>query len=325
MKNIRWGFIGCGDVTEKKSGPAFNKVEGSKIEAVMCRTISRARDYAARHNIPKWYDDADKLISDPEINAVYVATPPKYHSEYAIKSMNAGKATYVEKPMAISYRECMKMNDVASETGVPLFVAYYRRSLPYFMKVKELIDRDSVGKVNFIDIKLWTAPREEDMDPQNPPWRIIPEISGGGYFYDLACHQLDILDYIFGPVKDATGKTANRGGLYKAEDTVSAGIEFESGIVAKGSWFFAADSLYKSDSIEIMGSNGKIEFSTFSFSPITVRTRDTITRFNPANPENIEFCLIKNIVEELQGTGKAPGDGISAARTNKVMDLILNK
>jgi 1,5-anhydro-D-fructose reductase (1,5-anhydro-D-mannitol-forming) len=325
MKNINWGFIGCGDVTEKKSGPAFNKVEGSKIEAVMCRTLSRARDYAARHNIPKYYDDADKLISDSEINAVYVATPPRYHSEYAIKSMNAGKATYVEKPMAISYRECIKMNDVASETGVPLFVAYYRRSLPYFKKVKELIDRESVGKVNFIDIKLWTPPREEDMNPQNLPWRVIPEISGGGYFYDLACHQLDILDYIFGPVKDATGKTTNRGGLYKAEDTVSASIKFESGIVATGSWFFAVDSLYKSDSIEIMGSNGKIEFSTFSFNPIIIRIRDTITRYSPANPENIQFYLIKNIVEELQGTGKAPGDGISAARTNKVMDLILNK
>jgi predicted dehydrogenase len=325
MKKISWGFIGCGDVTEKKSGPAFNKVEGSKVEAVMCRTLSRARDYASRHNIPKWYDDADKLINDPEINAVYVATPPKYHSEYAIKSMSAGKATYVEKPMAISYSECLKMNDVASETGAPLFVAYYRRSLPYFMKVKELVDRNSVGKVNFIDVRFWSPPREEDMDPQNPPWRIIPEISGGGYFYDMACHQLDILDYIFGPVKDATGKTANRGGLYKAEDTVFASIEFESGIVATGSWFFAADSLYKSDSIEIMGSDGKIEFSTFAFSPITIRTRDTITRFNPANPENIQFYLIKNIVEELQGTGKAPGDGISSARTNKVMDLILNK
>ncbi len=325
MKEISWGFIGCGDVTEKKSGPAFNKVEGSKISAVMCRTSSKAEDYAARHNIPKWYDNGDRLINDPEINAVYVATPPKYHSEYAIKAMNAGKAVYVEKPMAISYKESLKMNGAASRTGVPLFVAYYRRSLPYFLKVKELIDKEITGTVNLIDLKFWSPPREEDMHSQDLPWRVIPEISGGGYFYDMACHQLDILDYIFGPVKHAVGKLANRSGLYKAEDTVSASIEFESGIIAAGSWCFATDRLFKADSIEILGTKGKILFSTFSFSPIVVNARDVITKYNPANPENIQFFLIKNIVEELQGTGKSPSNGITAARTNKVMDMILNR
>jgi len=325
MKEINWGFIGCGDVTEKKSGPAFNKVEGSKISAVMCRTSSKAKDYSARHNITKWYDNADKLINDPEINAVYIATPPKYHSGYAIKAMNEGKPVYVEKPMATSYKECNKMNEVASKTGIPLFVAYYRRALPYFLKVKELIDKESIGTVNFIDIKFWSIPREEDMNSQDLPWRVIPEISGGGYFYDMACHQLDILDYIFGPVKHAVGKFSNRAALYKAEDTVSASIEFESGIVATGSWCFAADKLYETDSIEILGSKGKILLSTFSFTPIITKVGDVITKYNPANPENIQYYLIKNIVEELQGTGKSPSDGISAARTNKVMDMILNK
>lgn len=325
MKEISWGFIGCGDVTEKKSGPAFNKVEGSKISAVMCRTSSKAEDYAARHNIPKWYDNGDRLINDPWINAVYVATPPKYHSEYAIKAMNAGKAVYVEKPMAISYKESLKMNEAASRTGIPLFVAYYRRSLPYFLKVKELIDKEIAGTVNFIDLKFWSPPREEDLNSQDLPWRVIPEISGGGYFYDMACHQLDILDYIFGPVKHAVGKLANRSGLYKAEDTVSASIEFESGIIAAGSWRFATDRLLKADSIEILGSKGKILFSTFSFTPIIVKVRDVVTKYNPANPENIQFFLIKNIVEELQGTGKSPSSGITAARTNKVMDMILNR
>ena len=325
MKEINWGFIGCGDVTEKKSGPAFNKIEGSKISAVMCRTSSKAKNYAARHNIPKWYDNADKLIDDPDVNAVYVATPPKFHAEYAIKVMNAGKPVYVEKPMAISYKESRKMNEAASITRVHLFVAYYRRSLPYFLKVKELIDKESIGIINFINIKFWSPPREEDLNSQNLPWRVIPGISGGGYFYDMACHQLDILDYIFGPVKHAYGKLANRAGLYKAEDTVSASIEFESGIIAAGSWCFAADRLNKADSIEILGSKGKILFSTFSFSPVVVKVGDVITKYMPANPENIQYHLIKDIVEELQGTGKSPSDGISAARTNKVMDMILNK
>lgn len=325
MKEINWGFIGCGDVTEIKSGPAFNKVEGSKVVAVMSRTASKAEDYAKRHNIPRWYDKAGKLINDPEVNAVYVATPPKFHSEYAIDAMNACKPVYVEKPMAISYKECQKMNEVASRKKVPLFVAYYRRSLPYFLKVKELIDKEAIGNIYFIDLRFWSTAREEDLNSQNPPWRVIPEISGGGYFYDMACHQLDILDYFFGPVKSASGKFANKGGLYNAEDTVSASIEFESEIIATCSWCFVAEKICKADTIEIMGSKGKIIFSPFAFKPIVLIVKDIITKYNPVNPANIQFNLIKNVVEELRGAGKSPSDGISGARTNKVMDMILNK
>ena len=325
MKEINWGFIGCGDVTELKSGPAFNKVEGSKVVAVTSRTALKAEDYAKRHNIPKWYNKAEKLINDPEVNAVYVATPPKFHSEYAISAINAGKPVYVEKPMAHNYQECMRMNEAASKNKVALFVAYYRRSLPYFLKVKELIDREAIGNVYFIDIKFWSPPREEDLNSQNPPWRVIPEISGGGYFYDIACHQLDILDYFFGPVKNACGKFTNKGGLYKAEDTVTANLEFESNIIAAGSWCFVAENIYKADTIEILGSKGKLLFSAFAFKPVVLIVRGVITKYNPANPVNIQFYLIRNIVEELQGIGKSPSDGISAARTNKVMDMILNK
>jgi 1,5-anhydro-D-fructose reductase (1,5-anhydro-D-mannitol-forming) len=325
MKEINWGFIGCGNVTEKKSGPAFNKVEGSKVIAVTSRTAIRAEDYAKRHNIPRWYDSAEKLIKDPEINALYVATPPKFHSDYAIMAINAGKPVYVEKPMAHSYNDCEKMNEAAKRKKVHLFVAYYRRSLPYFVKVKDLIDREAIGNIHFINIKLFSPPREEDLNSQEPPWRVIPEISGGGYFYDIACHQLDILDYFFGPVKNACGKYTNRGGLYKAEDTVTASLEFESGIIASGSWCFVSDNICTIDTIEILGSKGKIVFSTFAFKPIVLTVKGSITKYNPANPVNIQFYLIKCIVEELQSTGKSPSNGISAARTNRVMDIILNK
>lgn len=325
MKEIKWGFIGCGNVTEKKSGPAFNKVEGSTIIAVMRRTASKAELYAKNHNIPKWYDDADKLINDSEVNAIYVATPPGFHADYAIRAMNAGKPVYVEKPMASSYKDCLKMNEVASKNNIQLFVAYYRRTLPYFLKVKEFIDKGSLGDIITVNIKLWTPPRKEDLNSENRPWRVIPEISGGGYFYDLACHQLDILDYIIGPVKDAHGKISNSGGLYTVEDTVSASIEFESGIIASGSWCFVAQNMDKADTIEILGSKGRIIFSTFSFRPVIVVVKDTVTKYNPLNPENIQFYLIKRVVEELQGKGKSPSNGISGARTNKVIDMILGK
>ena len=139
MKQINWGFIGCGEVTEKKSGPAFNEVEGSQVVAVMSRSEKKARGYAERHHIRKWYTDAQELIDDPDVNAIYIATPPSSHATFAIMAMRAGKPVYIEKPLAASYSDCIRINRISEQTGVPCFVAYYRRYLPYFQKVKEII------------------------------------------------------------------------------------------------------------------------------------------------------------------------------------------
>ncbi|MBN2213250.1 MAG: Gfo/Idh/MocA family oxidoreductase [Bacteroidales bacterium] len=325
LKSVQWGIIGCGNVTELKSGPAFNRISGSDLIAVMRRDRKKAQDYAQRHQVPKWYDDADELIKDPEINAVYVATPPLYHAEYTIRAMKAGKPVYVEKPMAAAYSDCVRMNRVAEETGMPLFVAYYRRSLPYFLKVKELIEENKIGKILSVDLKLVTASRKEDHDKNNLPWRVNRNIAGGGYFYDLACHQLDILDYFFGQISEVYGVFSNRKGLYATEDTVASSFQFENGIVGTGLWSFVADESSGTDRMEITGEYGSILFSAFDFSPIVLRTKEKTTEFKPENPENIQYYLIRDVVEELMGTGRSPSNGISGARTNKVMDIILRK
>jgi len=325
MKEIRWGIIGCGDVTEKKSGPAFNKVQGSSLVAVMRRSADLAEAYAKRHHVPAWYSSADDLISDPNVNAVYIATPPSTHAAYAIQCMQAGKPVYVEKPMAASYNECLQMNKVSSDIGVPLYTAYYRRALPYFLKVKELVDIGVIGKIQMVMIHLYTSPRPEDYQTDTLPWRINPSIAGAGYFYDLASHQIDLLDFLFGPVRASFGRSYNRGGLYEAEDTVFATLETESNIPVQGSWCFVVHPQNQSDHFEIAGSEGRICFSTFNFTPIVLETHEKRQEFLPANPENIEFFLIKSVVEELQGTGKCPSNGINGARTNRVMDIILHK
>lgn len=325
LKEIHWGIVGCGHVTEKKSGPAFNKVMGSSVKAVMRRSADLAKDYAERHGVPKWYSDAETLISDPDINAVYVATPPSTHAEYAIQSMLAGKPVYVEKPMAASYKECIRMNEIASETGIPLYTAYYRRSLPYFLKVKELVDREVIGKVMLVAVTLYLKPRPEDYNAGQLPWRVIPSIAGAGYFYDLASHQIDLLDFLFGPVTHAYGRNYNRGGLYAAEDTVYAILEFEKKIIAQGSWCFVVNTDHQRDTIEILGSEGRICFSTYQNTPVIVERNNIRTEYLPQAPENIEFCLIKSIVEEMQGNGKCPSDGSNGARANWVMDMILGK
>ena len=325
LKTVKWGIIGCGDVTELKSGPAFSKVNGSELIAVMRRDKAKARDYAQRHRVPKWYDNAGEIIHDPEINAVYIATPPLYHAEYAIQSLKAGKPVYVEKPMAAVYSDCVRMNQVSEETGMQLFVAYYRRSLPYFIKVKEMVQEGKIGNILSVDIKLISAARKEDYDKNDLPWRLNREVAGGGYFYDMACHQLDVLDYFFGQISEVYGIFSNRKGLYEAEDTVASSFKFENGIVGTGLWSFVSDERSKTDRIQITGESGSILFSAFDFTPIILKTKDKTLEFRPGNPENIQYHLIKDVVEDLQGIGKSPSNGISGARTSKVMDIILQK
>lgn len=159
-KIIKWGFIGCGEVTKTKSGPAFQKVEHSEVVAVMSRDGAKAKAYAKERGIKKWYDDAQELIDDPEVNAVYIATPPSSHATYAIMSMKAGKPAYIEKPMAVTYEECTRINRISNETGVPCFVAYYRRYLPYFQKVKELVENGTIGNVINVQIRFAQPPRD---------------------------------------------------------------------------------------------------------------------------------------------------------------------
>lgn len=324
-KIIRWGFIGCGEVTEYKSGPAFQNVQNSEVVAVMSRDKTKAKNYAQKHNIPKWYDDAMKLINDPQVNAVYIATPPSSHATYAVMALKAGKPVYIEKPMAATYEECCRINRVAEEEGVPCFVAYYRRSLPYFMKVKELIEQGKIGKIINVQIRFAQPPRDLDYNRDNLPWRVQPDIAGGGYFYDLAPHQIDLLEDMFGCILDAKGFKNNLGGLYEAEDSISACFRFDSGLIGSGSWCFVAHESAKEDRIEIIGDKGQICFSVFSFEPIALHNEQGREEFVINNPQYVQQPLIQSVVDHLLGKSVCQCDGYSATTVNWVMDKILGK
>ncbi len=326
MKEIKWGFIGCGEVTEIKSGPAFSEVEGSSVVAVMSRTEEHARTYAVKHGIPKWYTDAQELINAPEVNAVYVATPPSSHATYAIMSMKAGKPVYVEKPLASTYEDCARVNRVSEETGIPCFVAYYRRHLPYFQKVKDIVNSGMIGKMVNVHIRFAVPPRELDYSNQRElPWRLQPDIAGGGYFYDLAPHQLDLLQDIFGVITEARGICANRGGLYQAEDSVSACFQFENGLPGSGSWCFVAHESAREDRIELIGEKGSVSFSVFDYQPIKLHTSDGVESITVPNPPYVQYPLIKKVIEHLQGIGICDCTSVSATPVNWVLDRILGK
>ena len=326
MKLVKWGFIGCGEVTEKKSGPAFSEVEGSSVVAVMSRSEDKARSYAERHGIARWYTDAQKLIDDPEVNAIYVATPPSSHATFAIMSMKAGKPVYVEKPLAASYDDCSRVNRISEQTGVPCFVAYYRRYLPYFQRVKEIVNSGTIGEVINVQIRFAVPPRELDYsNSENLPWRLQPDIAGGGYFYDLAPHQLDLLQEMFGVILDAHGIYANRGHIYSAEDSVSAVFRFENGLPGSGSWCFVAHDSAREDSVLLIGDKGSVRFSVFDYKPIELHTSEGQELIEVPNPPYVQFPLIKKVVEHLQGLDVCDCTSVSATPVNWAMDRILGK
>ena len=323
LENIRWGIVGCGDVCEVKSGPAFQRIEHSSLVAVMRRNGEKAKDFAQRHKVPKWYEDADQLISDPEINAIYVATPPGSHMEYTLKAIQQGKPVYVEKPMALNYAECREMVRVAEEASIPLFVAYYRRCLPFFLHVKDWIDREQIGTIRAVNIRLYKGVDSEAQEPAKDGWRVDPKVSGGGHFVDLAAHQFDLLDYIFGPIAKVHGMAANQAGWYSAEDIVSASFEFESGIIGSGLWCFSTDRNYNLDEIEILGSKGRIIFPCFSQAPLHMKNSYGVHEKIISHPKHIQEPLIQTVVDELRGKNSSPSSGKSAARTTWVMEKIL--
>jgi len=323
LDEVNWGIIGCGNVTEVKSGPAFNLVNHSHLKAVMGRNETKAKDFACRHQVDKWYSNAKELINDPAVNAVYIATPPDTHAQYAIESINVGKAVYVEKPMARTYSECLQMIKASEEADVPLFVAYYRRSLPYYIKLKTILDLGLIGDIEKIDLKLFNPPKQDDYNQSNLPWRVKPEISGGGYFYDLASHQLDILDFLFGEIVNVTAFAENRAGLYRAEDFVKTVLEFENGVKAFGEWNFGVHPDEYCDETRIEGQKGTLVFSFFSGQPIILQRKIFREVYRIKNPIHIQLPHIQNIVNELRGTGKCPSYQRTSANTNKVMEEVV--
>ena len=322
MDQVRWGIIGCGNVTEIKSGPAFQQIEGSSLVAVMRRNGDLAADYARRHHVQKWYEDADQLIRDPEVNAVYIATPPSSHKKYTIAAANAGKPIYVEKPMALNNNECQEMIKACRDNNVPLFVAYYRRALPRFLKIKSLLDEGTIEETRFINVTFCKESAPKDFD-EAENWRINPLLAGGGYFYDLACHSIDLLQFFFGELKSAQGFASNQQKIYNAEDIVTGTLVFENLIHVSFIWNFNA---YGSmDRTEIIGDRGKIMFSTFSNDPIILENENGHQQFVIENSEHIQQPLIQTIVDELRGIGQCPSTGMTGAKTNWIMDCVTQK
>lgn len=317
---IKWGIIGCGDVTEVKSGPAFNKVAGSRLLAVMRRDREKLLDYAERHGVPRTHVSADDLINDPEIDAIYVATPPGSHREYALKIASANKHCCLEKPMALNFAECKEIAAAFEGKEAQLFVAYYRRSLPRFNQVKAWIDNGEIGAIRHINWSYFRPPSAADLSPEYD-WRTDPAVAGGGHFVDLACHGLDLFIHLAGDIRDASGIAVNQQALYEAEDAVSACWVFDSGATGAGFWNFGASEY--GDEVVIYGNRGSIRFSVFADRPLVLESSDRSETVEIPHPQNIQYFHIENMVKHLTGDGQHPVSGPEGGKASRVMDQIL--
>jgi predicted dehydrogenase len=313
---VRWGIIGCGDVTEVKSGPGFQKAAGSQLVAVMRRSGGLAADYARRHGVPRWYDSAAALIADPDVDAVYIATPPDSHAEYALATAAAGKPAYVEKPMARHTAECDRMVEAFERAKLPLFVAYYRRRLPCFMKVEELLKSGAIGRLTGVTYRL-----AEPHHRRGGIWRTDPALAGAGHFLDVGSHALDLLDYLLGPLGDVAGTAVNVASAYAVEDLVALSFRTAGGAVGSMVWNFAG--AVSDDTMRLTGTDGEITFAMFKSEPVRLVNGSGTQLFDLPYPPHVAQPLIQTVVDDLLGRGSCPSTGVSARRTSQVMDRVL--
>ena len=317
---IRWGIIGCGNVTELKSGPAYQKTSGFELAAVMRRNKILAEDYARRHQVPNFYGEASEVINNPNIDAIYIATPPDSHKSHALTVAKAGKPCCIEKPLSPSYQDSLAIVQAFKEAEQPLFVAYYRRSLPRFNKIKALIEDGAIGKIRHISWLL-TKPTSADDLSRKYQWRTDKKIALGGYFDDLASHGLDLFAFLLGDYTQVKGVVNNQQQLYTAYDAISATWQHKSGVTGVGSWNFGTRS--RKDQVTIYGSEGELSFSVFQEQPVLVETAKGEEQFVIEHPENIQLYHVLNMKKHLEHQIIHPSNGDTALHTSWMMDEIL--
>ncbi|RPD96158.1 gfo/Idh/MocA family oxidoreductase [Aureibaculum marinum] len=315
---INWGIIGCGNVTEVKSGPAFNLIKNSKLTAVMRRDGNKAKDYALRHQVPCWYSNADDLLNHNDINSIYIATPPSSHLQYTLKALKANKNVYLEKPMALNATEVDKICSALKTSQGKLTVAHYRRRLPMFIKIKEWLQHKEIGEVLFVDLKLFQSRNSEIITKSEDNWRLNKSISGGGYFYDLAPHQLDLMYYFFGDYQKSEGFT-------NTQDTIVNGIiQFKNGIQFRGLWAFNVDKFSTKDECIIYGSLGEIKFSTFGNTIKLTKNGKTKT-FTFKHPKHIQLPMITSTVNYFLNNTSNPCSAEEGLKVATLMDSFSKK
>jgi predicted dehydrogenase len=321
MNEVTWGIIGCGEVTEQKSGPAFNKIANSRLVGVMRRNENALRDYVSRHQVSFYTTHAAELIHHPEINALYIATPPGSHLYYIKEIASAGKNIYVEKPLCISVNEAKEIENLLCETGVKLSVAHYRREQLFFKTIKSIIQDGRIGKPLWATLKYYRRPfTATELNIPRNAWRVNPSVSGGGLFFDLAPHQIDLMLFLFGDPERYYGKSFISQEIYPAADITTGCIKFKSGVIFQGNWNFNLQTGDHTDLVEIYGTEGMIKFPVFGKQKLelTVGKEQEIFQFDA--PDHVQQPLIEQVVGYFLNENDNPSDIVNALKVTEIME-----
>lgn len=317
-KIIRWGIIGAGNVCEVKSGPGFYKAENSQLLAVMRRNGEKAKDFAERHKVPLWYTSVEELLGNKDIDAIYIATPPVHHKNYALAALAAGKHVYIEKPVTMNTDECDIIIAAEQQASTKVCVAQYRRFVPCFLKFKELLHSGAIGTPLMVSIDLL---RPAPTSVTEEYWRVNPAISGGGIFHDLAPHQLDFMLQCFGDVEHATGFGFNQRKFTPADDCLLGYAKFMSGVAFQGRWHFAVNAEHKTDICEVIGTDGKLMINFFGDMAIHLHNANGVQEIRIPNPEHMQQPMIEQVNAYLRGERDNPCSLQDARKVMHLMDI----
>lgn len=320
MAVLRWGILGCGNVAEHKGGPPLYSVDDSELIAVMRRDQAKAEDFAERHGAKRAYTDVDKLLSDDEINAIYIATPPNLHCEQTIRAARAGKHILCEKPMAMSVSECKQMVDACQKEGITLMIAYYRNHYPNVVKMKTLMDEDAIGDVVLARINCTSYYNPNRQDLKN--WRINPEISGGGVLMDIGSHRISLLQYLLGDVVSVKGLAETVHLDVAVDDSAVFTLRFESGAhaVANINWNVGIGI----DDIEVYGTKGRLRCSPLNSEHLTLETKsDGVKALSQTPLPHTHTGLVEDFINHIRTSEPIRCTGELGLQTNAIITKIM--
>ena len=225
MKKVRWGILGAGGIADRRTLPGMALAKNAEIYAVMEVDPAFSEKLRAKYNAVKAYTDTDSLLADPNIDAVYIASPVKYHAEQVRKAAMAGKHILVEKPVAMTSEESNELCKFAAKAGVLMATGLMMRYHTYHQQMKKLIEEGRLGQI--VSCRAQLTCWYPDI-PGN--WRQLKANAGGGAMTDMGIHCLDLLEYITG------GKVTKVAGLYDTktfhydvEDSCSALFRLSNG------------------------------------------------------------------------------------------------
>jgi predicted dehydrogenase len=303
---LNWIVIGIGDIATRRVIPAIQTEPRSRLYGLVTRDPQKAAPYDARV-----WSTLDEALSDPAVEAVYVATPVFLHAPQTIQSLRAGKHVLCEKPMAMNEAEARSMVQIAEESQRTLGVAYYRRSYPKVQRAKQLLAAGVIGKPVLAEL---TSHGWFDEKESGRSWLIDPAKAGGGPLYDVASHRIDVLNFLFGEPLRVSAHLSNAVHDYAVEDNATVMIDYAGGVrgVVDVRWH----SKVKRDECRIRGTEGEMELNPLN-GPELIYPGG---RENLPPHSNLHYPMIENYVDAVLGKAPLLASGASSLWTDWVIE-----